>query len=93
MKTVRVEQVVIEDGQVSITGLPYKKGQRVEVILVPQSTEPVMYPSLTVQQLRESGLIGLWRDREDIKDSVTYARKLREQAQQRGNLSHDLPGQ
>jgi len=31
----------------------------------------------------EVGLIGLWKDREDIEDSAAYARQLREQAQRR----------
>ncbi|MEJ5311464.1 MAG: toxin-antitoxin system HicB family antitoxin [Anaerolineae bacterium] len=35
---------------------------------------------LTVGEFRESGLIGLWKDRTDIEDSAVYARQLREQA-------------
>ena len=31
--------------------------------------------------LEESGLIGVWEDREDIGDSSEYARKLRKQAE------------
>lgn len=31
------------------------------------------------------GLIGIWADREDIGDSVEYARKLRQQAEKRGD--------
>ena len=45
---------------------------------------------LTVRQLRQSGLIGLWKDRDDIQDSATYARHLREQAQKRRH--HFVPG-
>lgn len=45
---------------------------------------------LTVGQLRESGLIGLWADREDIEDSTTYSQTLREQAQQREDIGYDL---
>jgi hypothetical protein len=33
--------------------------------------------------LRGSGLIGLWADRADLGASTTFARHLREQAQQR----------
>ncbi len=33
---------------------------------------------LTADQLLNSGLIGIWKDREDIGDSAVYARKLRE---------------
>jgi hypothetical protein len=40
---------------------------------------------LTVCQLRQSGLIGMWKDRDDIRDSAAYARRLREQAQRRGD--------
>ena len=37
---------------------------------------------MTAKDLLESGLAGIWKDR-DIKDSVAYARQLREQAQRR----------
>ena len=47
---------------------------------------------LTVRQLRESGLIGLWKDRYDIRDSTVYARSLREQAQKRGDIDYDFTG-
>jgi len=40
-------------------------------------------PHLTASQLLRSGLVGLWKDREDIEDSADYARQLREQAQRR----------
>ena len=91
METIRVQQVITEDGKVSITGLPYKKGQFLEVILLPQPLRTVIRSRLTVRQLRRSGLIGLWKDRDDLGDSVTYARQLREQAQRRGD-PHDLAG-
>jgi hypothetical protein len=32
-----------------------------------------------------SGLVGIWKDRTDIGDSVEFARKLREQAQRRSH--------
>jgi hypothetical protein len=41
---------------------------------------------LTVRQLRQSELIGMWKDRDDIRDSAAYARRLREQAQRRGDI-------
>ena len=92
MEAVRLEQVVVEDGQMVITGLPYKRGQWVEVIVLPQPQKAVRRSRLTVRQLRQSGLIGLWKDREDIGDSAAYARRLREQAQQRGDLHYDFAG-
>jgi len=92
MEAVRLEQVVVEDGEVVITGLPYKRGQWVEVIVLPQPQKTVLRSRLTVRQLRQSGLIGLWKDRDDIEDSTVYARRLREQAQKRGDIHYDLAG-
>ncbi|MEA3340141.1 MAG: hypothetical protein U9R15_09260 [Chloroflexota bacterium] len=92
MEAMRVQQVIAEDGEVVITDLPYKKGQAVEIILLLQPTRIAPRSRLTVQQLRQSGLIGLWKDRNDIRDSAVYARRLRERAQKRGDISYDFVG-
>ena len=84
MEAVQVQQVMTKDGEVLITGLPYKKGQRVDIIV--HATAPSSRARLTVGHLRRSGLIGLWQDRDDIGDSSAYARQLREQAQRRGDI-------
>jgi len=42
---------------------------------------------MTGKDLLKSGLVGMWADRKDIEDSVTYARKLRAQAQTRRQIS------
>jgi hypothetical protein len=36
-----------------------------------------------LEELRASGLLGIWKDRSDIGDSVEFARLIRERAQQR----------
>ena len=92
MEAVRVEQVVVKDGEVLITGLPYKTGQMVEVIVLLQPQKTMRRSHLTVRQLRQSGLIGLWKDRDDIEDSAAYARRLREQVQSRGDIHYDFAG-
>jgi len=86
MDAVQLKQVLARDGEILITGLPYKRGQAVEVIVLLQPTTPLPRARLTVGRLRGSGLIGLWQDRDDIGDSSVYARRLREQAQQRGDV-------
>ena len=86
MEAVQVKQVITKDGEVLLTGLPFKKGQSVEIIVFPQPTTPLPRARLTVGRLRQSGLIGLWQDRDDIGDSSVYARLLRKQAQQRGDI-------
>jgi hypothetical protein len=86
MEAVQVQQVIARDGEVLITGLPYKRGQAVEIIVLLQPAPLLPRARLTVGRLRESGLIGLWQDRDDIGDSSVYARRLREQTQQRGDI-------
>ena len=46
----------------------------------PKSTHE---PGGTAAELAHSPLFGLWADRADITDSVTYARELRAQAERR----------
>ena len=36
--------------------------------------------TMTVEELLKSGLVGIWKDRTDIKDNVEFARELREKA-------------
>ena len=38
---------------------------------------------MRAKDLLNSGLVGMWANRQDIGDSVAFARKLREQAQTR----------
>jgi len=92
MQAIRLEQTVAEDGELTIKGLPYKKGELVEIIVLPQTDKSkTRHRHLTVGELRRSGLIGLWEDRDDIEDSAIYARRLREQAQRR-DFHHDSAG-
>ncbi len=87
MEAIRVQQVVAKNGEVWVRGLPYKKGEVIDIILLSQQTlKTIPRSRLTVGQLQQSGLIGLWKDRNDIEDSATYARQLREQAQRRGSI-------
>ena len=90
MEAIRVQQVIVKDGEVLVRGIPYKKGQAVEIIVLSQPSQTMPRSHLTVRQLRQSGLIGLWKEREDIQDSAAYARRLREQAQERGDINYDL---
>lgn len=83
MEAIRINKLVEKDGEISLTGLPYKKGQRIEMIILPETYNFPEGNYMTVKDLLESGLVGIWKDRKDIKDSAVYARKLREQAQRR----------
>jgi hypothetical protein len=82
MSAIHLHQIVERDGEITIK-VPCTKGQFVEMILLLQSSETSKRPPLTARRLRQSGLIGLWRDRKDIEDSSDYAHQLRQQAQVR----------
>ena len=55
------------------------------VVIAPaeSSTESPDKRGGTARDLLESPLFGLWADREDIEDSVAYARRLRSLAEER----------
>jgi hypothetical protein len=89
MEALRIEQILERDGELDVKGLPYKKRQLVEIILLPHPIKRKR-PRLTVGEFKKSGLIGMWKDRDDIQDSSVYARQLREQAQHR--RQYDLVG-
>lgn len=42
---------------------------------------------MRASDLFKSGLVGVWSKRQDIEDSIMFARKLRRQAQRRGRAS------
>jgi len=81
MEAIRLQKAVEKDGEIVLTGLPYKKGQFVEMILLSDASTTPNRPRLTARQLLQSDLVGLWENRSDIEDSLAYARQLREQAQ------------
>ena len=83
MEAVRLHRIIEKDGELPITDLPYRKGQRVEIIVLPEPPTFTQPPRLTAKRLLESDIVGLWQDREDITDSAAFARQLREEAQRR----------
>jgi len=83
-REVRLETIVECDGEIHLRGLPYRRGEKVEMTVRPIRQGGERRPVLTARSLLASGLVGMWKDREDIGDSVVYARHLREEAERRG---------
>lgn len=83
MEAIRLQKVLEKDGEISISGLPYRKGQQLELILLAKPTPSIIRPNLTARQLINSELIGIWKERKEIIDSTTYARRIRNEAQNR----------
>jgi len=83
-RELRLETIVERDGEIYLRGLPYRRGEKVEMTVRPIKPSEARKPPLTARRLLASGLVGMWKDREDIGDSVAYARYLRERAERRG---------
>lgn len=80
MQAIRLQQTIEKDSEIHLSDLPVFQGQEVEVIVL-ISPLPEPKKTFTARQLLNSGLIGVWENRTDIKDSLTYARQLRDQSQ------------
>jgi hypothetical protein len=83
MDALRIREKIKKDGEIQLTGLPFKKGQLIEMIVISNPVKKRSKPS-TARHLLASGIVGMWRDRK-IDDSAAYARTLREKAQRRDN--------
>ena len=51
---------------------------------------PTGLRELTARDLLRSELVGLWADREEIGDSISFARRLRQQAEHRWRTTDDI---
>ena len=81
MKAIRIKTVIQKDGEIHITGLPYRRGENADVICIIR--DDAENQPLTAERLAASDLVGIWANRRDIQDSEAYARLLRERAQRR----------
>ena len=67
MDAIRIQKVDEKDGEIQMKGLPFKKGQHIEMSLLVEPTEAPTH--LTSEQLSSTRLIGLWKDRKDIGEA------------------------
>ena len=81
MDAIHLKKILDNDGEVHLTGLPGKKGEEAEIIVI---FERVKHEGgMTLSDLLGSDIVGIWKDRTDIGDSVEYARALRKRVQRR----------
>jgi hypothetical protein len=81
MDALRFRKTLEGDGELHLTGLPAKKGEEAEVIVIFERAEPRR--EMNLGDLLKSDVVGMWADRTDIGDSVEYARELRKRVQRR----------
>lgn len=87
-----VEHTVEADGQVNLTGLPVQRGDTVEItVRIKRARRPKR--GITVAELLASDFVGMWANREDIGDTLEFARQLRKQAETRDWSDDDPDGQ
>jgi len=85
MEAMRIKKILQKNGELVLTGLPYRKGQKVELIVLSGYSEEPQPRGIPASELLNSGLVGVWKDREDIGDSSEFARKLRARVERRGS--------
>lgn len=83
---IRQKVTVGRGGLISLRSNTLKAGSTAEVIvLVDEEGQQTAPKTMTGADLLNSGVVGMWADREDIGDSLEFARSLRKQAEHRGN--------
>lgn len=88
MEGIVIYKVLGKSKTVTLTGLPFEEGDEIE-ITVHRMTREETKPFPTVQDWRDSGLIGMWADRDDINDSALYVEGLRERLQRPRMVTDD----
>lgn len=83
MTAIRRHAVVEQDGEVTLRGLPYKKGDALDVVLN-RGRRSSRRP-LRALDLAESSVAGMWQDYEPCADAPDLARELRERASRTGD--------
>jgi hypothetical protein len=77
-------QGTVQNGQIRLDDTPeLPEGAQVIVVVVREGQQAGERKALTLGDLLESPLVGMWADREDIKDGAEFARQLRERALKR----------
>ena len=79
MASVIVKGNITENGQLELDTLLNMESGPVEVEI-----RPVAIEGITLGEILDLGLVGIWADRDDIGDSVEFARELRREASRRG---------
>ncbi len=70
-QAIRLQQIVEEDGEIYLSGLPVVKGQEVEVIIL-FSPLTESKKTFTARQLLDSGLIGMWENRMELGEDKKH---------------------
>ncbi len=77
-------QGTVQNGQIHFDDNPeIPEGAQVIVVVLKEGQQAGEKRALTLGDLLESPLVGMWADREDIIDSAEFARQLRERASRR----------
>jgi len=82
MEAVRKRLIVKDRGKVQMKGLPFGAGDHLEIIMIKEKSV-IRKGGLTARQILETPLIGLWKERTDIRNSSEFSRELRNKAQNR----------
>lgn len=81
----RQKVTIKRGGVINLRSQTLKAGDTAEVIVLVENGEKnKKVKTMTAADLLQSDLFGIWSNRQDIGDSLDFARSLRRQAEQRG---------
>ncbi len=83
MEAIERDHVISKDGELVVSGLPFKTGETIHVILIARKSKDPTPRGIGIRELKNSKIFGMWKNRTDIGDSTEYARKLRKEAANR----------
>lgn len=82
MRSVTIKTTIPADHRLVVDVPPDVPTGPAEVVVTPIHGEEATHPC-TLGDLLASDLVGIWKDRTDIRDSIDFARQLRQEAERR----------
>jgi len=82
--TDKLKQLELEIGKLREEVEEKDKKKRIGSVPLGNKITNIAPTTITAKSLLKSGLVGIWKNRSDIKDSGEFAASLRKRAQSRG---------
>ncbi len=70
-----------QNQQITLANLPFQPGQKVEIIILTTEDQEIVSSDnsdhIVLENIENDPFVGMWQDREDLKDSGQWVRQVR----------------
>ncbi len=70
-----------QNQQITLANLPFQPGQKVEIIILTTEDQEIISSDnsdhIILENIENDPFVGMWQDREDLKDSGQWVRQVR----------------